>query len=176
MIRAQVCFGLATIKGRSERCSFITQGVFCWNICQSCCQWTEYLCHYHKSSLKWLLRIRLHVQTGFTPGDNHSSPGPPCSVWDLRPATRTSDSTTGWPENCQKASEGNSQLRLLRRLWSLAGSHEALVCVQAHCTASDIHTWQSTAPFIYAQHQGHKTELSWWFAFPVETFFLKSQH
>lgn len=106
---------------------------------------------------------------------------------DLRPATRTADSTTSSPENCQKASQGSSWLRLLGLLWSSAGSHEVLGCVQAHCPAAvnNLLTrgqWYSHL-IVYCPHtytymhntrtlnlnqlNGVQPSLSWWLAFPA---------
>ncbi len=67
MIIAQVCLRLATIKGHSKMCSFITQhnstdvacfeGACNWhadcrNVHQSCCLWIECSFIYHKPSLQ----------------------------------------------------------------------------------------------------------------------------
>ncbi len=72
MIIAQVCLRLATKKGHSKMCSFITQhnatdvasfeGVFNWhvdcrNVHQSCCPWIECSFLYHKPSPKAFQRI-----------------------------------------------------------------------------------------------------------------------
>ncbi len=77
MIIAQVCLRLATIKGHSKMCSFITQhnatdvtrfeGACNWhadcrNFYQSCCLWIECSFLYHKLSPKAFQRIWQYIQ------------------------------------------------------------------------------------------------------------------
>ncbi len=95
MIIAQVWLRLATIKGHSKMCSFITQqhnatdatsfeGVSNWhadcrNVHQSCCLWIKLSFLYHKPSPKAFQRIWLYIQPASQPQTtcNHTSPGPP---------------------------------------------------------------------------------------------------
>ncbi len=85
---------LATIKGHSKMCSFITQhnttddasfeGACNWytdwrNVHQSCCPWIECSFLYHKPSPKLFPRIWQYIQPASQPKTtcNHASPGPP---------------------------------------------------------------------------------------------------
>ncbi len=94
MIIAQVCLRLATIKGHSERCSFITQhnatdvvrfeGACNWHAdCRSVhpsgCRWIECSFLYHKPSSKPFQRIWQYIQPAsqLQTTCNHTSPGPP---------------------------------------------------------------------------------------------------
>ncbi len=94
MIIAQVCLRLATIKGHSKMCSFISQhnatdvssfeGAFNWhadcrNVHQSCCPWIECSFLYHKSYPKVFQRIWQYIQPASQPQTtcNHTSPGRP---------------------------------------------------------------------------------------------------
>ncbi len=94
MIIAQVCLRLATIKGHSKMCSFITQhnatdvtsfeGACNWhadcrNVHQSCCPWIECSFLYHKPSSKAFQRIWQYIQPASQPQTtcSHTSPGPP---------------------------------------------------------------------------------------------------
>ncbi len=94
MIIAQVCLSLATIKGHSKICSFITQhnatdvasfeGACNWhadcsNVHQSGCPWIECSFLYHKPSPKAFQRIWQYIQPASQPQTtcNHTSPGPP---------------------------------------------------------------------------------------------------
>ncbi len=94
MIIAHVCLRLATIKGHSKMCSFITQhnatdvasfeGACNWhadcrNVHQSCCPWIECSFLYHKPSPKAFQRIWPYIQPASQPQTmcNHTSPGPP---------------------------------------------------------------------------------------------------
>ena len=111
---------LATIKGHSEMCSFITQhnatdvasfeGACNWhadcrNVHQSCCPWIECSLLYHKLSPKAFLTICHYIQPASQPQImcNHTSPGAPhpacgSSKIILRPATQTAAATIG-PHN-----------------------------------------------------------------------------
>ncbi len=77
MIIAQVCLKLATIKGHSKMCSFITQHnatdvtsfegpcnwhADCRNVHQSCCPWIECSFLYHKPSPKAFQRLWQYIQ------------------------------------------------------------------------------------------------------------------
>ncbi len=77
MIIAQVCLRLATIKGHSKMCSFITQhnatdvtsfegacnwNAECRNVHQSCCPWIGCSILYHKSSPKAFQRTWQYIQ------------------------------------------------------------------------------------------------------------------
>jgi len=77
MIIAQECLRLATIKGHSKMCSFITQhnatdvarfeGACNWhadcrNVHQTCCMWIECSFLYHKPSPKAFQRIWQYIQ------------------------------------------------------------------------------------------------------------------
>ncbi len=116
MIIAQVCFRLATIKGHSKMCSFITQhnatdvasieGACNWhadcrNVHQICCPWIECSFLYHKPSPKAFQRIWRYIQPASQPQTtcNHTSPGPPhqhLHLQDrLRPATQAAAATIG---------------------------------------------------------------------------------
>ncbi len=93
MIIAQVCLRLATIKGHSKMCSFITQhnatdasfeGACNWhadcrNVHQSCCR--ELNVHFSTISRlqKAYQRIWQYIQPASQPQTtcNHTSPGPP---------------------------------------------------------------------------------------------------
>ncbi len=94
MIIAQVCLRLATIKGHSKMCSFITQhnatdvtnfeGACNWhadcrNVHQNCCPLIDCLFLYHKPSPKAFQRIWQYIQPALEPQTtcNHTSPGPP---------------------------------------------------------------------------------------------------
>ncbi len=73
MIIAQVCLRLATIKGHSKMCSFITkhndtrfEGACNWhadcrNVHQNCCLWIECSFLYHKPSPKVFQRIWQYI-------------------------------------------------------------------------------------------------------------------
>ncbi len=103
MIIAQVCLRLATIKGHSKMCSFITQhnatdvasfeGACNWhadcrNVHQSCCPWIECSFLYHKPSPKAFQRIWQYIQPA-------SQPQTTCNHTSLRLATRTASATIG---------------------------------------------------------------------------------
>ncbi len=94
MIITQVCLRLATVKGHSKMCSFITQynatdvasfeGACNWyadcrNVHQSCWPWIECSFLYHKPSPKAFQRIWQYIQPASQPQTtcNHTSPGPP---------------------------------------------------------------------------------------------------
>ncbi len=108
MIIAQVCLRLATIKGHSKMCSFITQhnatdvanfeGAFDWhadcrNVHQSCWPWIKYSFLYNKA----FQRIWQYIQPASQPQTtcNHTSPGPP------HPASSPPRSSeTSHPDSC----------------------------------------------------------------------------
>ncbi len=112
MIIAQVCLRLATIKGHSKMCSFITQrnatdvanfkGACNWhadcrNVLQSCWPWIECSFLYHKLSPKAFQRIWQYIQPAAQPEStcNHTSPGPP------HPASSPPRSSeTSHPDSC----------------------------------------------------------------------------
>ncbi len=114
MIIAQVCLRLATIKGHSKMCSFITQhnatdvasfeGAYNWhadcrNVHQSCCPWIEGSFLYHKPSPNAFQRIWQYIQPASKPQTtcNHTSPGQP------HPASSPlRSSETSHPDSCCK--------------------------------------------------------------------------
>ncbi len=135
MIIAQVSLRLATIKGHSKICSFITQhnatdvagfeGACNWhadcrNVHQSFCPWIECSFLYHKPSPKAFQRIRQYIQPALQPQTtcNHTSPGPPHPassnskiVWDQPPGQLLQQSvciTKEFLHNCQKRSQWSS--------------------------------------------------------------------
>ncbi len=134
MIIAQVCLRLATIKGPSKMCSFITQhnatdvvsfeGACSWhadcrNVTQSCCPWIECSFLYHKPSPKAFQRIWQYIQRLHNRQTtcNHTSPGPPHPASSPPRLSETShpDScctigciTKEFLHNCQKPSQGSS--------------------------------------------------------------------
>ncbi len=134
MIIAQVCLRLATIKGHSKMCSFITQhnatdvesfeGACNWhadcrNVQQSCCPWTECSFLYHKPSPKAFQRIWQYIQPAsqLQTTCNHTSPGPPHPASSPPRSYETShpDSCSNnrfaeaknFCTNCQKPSQGS---------------------------------------------------------------------
>ncbi len=112
MIIAQVSLRLATIKGHSKMCRFITQhnptdvasfeGACNWhadcrNVHQSFCPWIECSFFYHKPSPKAFQRIKQYIQPALQPQTtcNHTSPGPP------HPASSPPRSSeTSHPDSC----------------------------------------------------------------------------
>ncbi len=112
MIITQVCLRLATIKGHSKMCSFITQHnatdvasfegacnchADCRNVHQRCCPLIECSFLYHKPSPKAFQRIWQYIQPALQPQTtcNHTSPGPP------HPASSPPRSSeTSHPDSC----------------------------------------------------------------------------
>ncbi len=116
MIIAQVCLRLATIKGHSKMCSFITQHnatdvacfegacnwhAYCRNVHQSCCPWIEYSFLYHKPSPKAFQGIWQYIQPASQPQTMCNTPAQDLHIQHLhlqdrlRPATRTAAATIG---------------------------------------------------------------------------------
>ncbi len=128
MIIAEVCLRLATIKGHSKMCSFITQhnatdvarfeGVYNWhadcrNVHQNCCPWIECSFLYHKPSPKAFQRIWQYIQPASQPQTTciHTSPGPPHPasspkiIWDQPPGQLLQQSVCITKEFLHKLSE-----------------------------------------------------------------------
>jgi len=135
MIIAQVCLRLATIKGHSKMCSFITQhnttdvasfeGACNWhadcrNVHQSCCPWIECSFLYHKPSPKAFQRICHFIQPALQPQTmcNHTSLEPPHPASSPPRSSETShlysccNNQFAQPKNfctnCLKPSQGSS--------------------------------------------------------------------
>ncbi len=128
MIIAQVCLRLATIKGHSKMCSFITQhnatdvasfeGACNWhadcrNVHQSCCPWIECSFLYHKPSPKAFQRIWQYIQPASQPQTtcNHTSRTSTSSIftskiiWDQTPGQLLQQSVWITKEFLHKLSE-----------------------------------------------------------------------
>ncbi len=129
------CTDVATIKGHSKMCSFITQhnatdfasfeGVCNWhadcrNVHQSCCLWIWCSFLNHKPSPKVFQRIWQDIQSPSQPQTtcNHTSPGPPHPESSPPRSSETSNPDSccnirfALPNNfctiCQKPSQGSS--------------------------------------------------------------------
>ncbi len=123
MIIAQVCLRLATIKGLSKMCSFITQhnatevasfeGADCRNVHQSGCLWIECSFLYHKPSPKAFQRIWQYIQPASQPQTtcNHTSRTSTSSIftskiiWDQTPGQLLQQSVWITKEFLHKLSE-----------------------------------------------------------------------
>ncbi len=121
MIIAQVCLRLATIKGHSKICSFITQHnatdvasfegacnchADCRNVHQSCCPWIECSFLYHKPSPKAFQRI-----AEFTIPESWKHPSSCMASILTGHVTHGSAYTTACSSSCQYPATSHSHWR-----------------------------------------------------------------
>ncbi len=150
MITAQVSLRLATIKGYSKMCSFITQhkatdvasfeGACNWhadcrNVHKSCCLWIECSFLYHKPSPKAFQRIWQYIQPASQPQTRTSTSSIFTSkiIWDQPPGQLLQQSVCITKEFLHKLSETLVLYIVWRRghlLW-LTGN-----CVQLNWSSS----------------------------------------